>query len=729
MLRGHAAFLIAILLAAFVAPLALAGPRQPRVLIVESFAIESDRADVKNKLLGSGLFSAVDVFNANIATPTIATLRQYDAALVSNSNFWSDRVALGNVLKQYVDEGFGVVQTTFTVNGVPNSNLGGGWDASYNSITFSSTLSGAASLGTLADPNHPILNGVSVFSGGSLSFRPSGTALTPGATLIASWSDGKPLVAVGPKINRADLGFYPVSSDVVASYWASNTDGVKLLANALIYVIRPKVLIVHSFFPARAEADVVAKLRSTNQFSAIDTFNANASGGSDAPTLEQLKRYDAVLVSNGDPWKNRAALGNVIADYTDWGGGVVLTTFTTGGSANSDLGGRFTGDYRIIDFGPTSFGPDTLGTITYTEHPIVAGVAAFSGGTASRRPFPTTVAPGGLIVAKWSDGKTLAAVSTKRHNRADLGMYPPSSDARADFWVAGTDGAKLMANALTYTIKPYVGIAFSHFNPIPANTRTRLLASRRFSGVSVLPTLELSTPSVASLLPFGVVFSASNPNFLDAVAVGNNFADYVDAGGSVVQAVFSVTGNANFANSRPRGRWITGGYDITPEGSTGSSISSAASLGAFVGPVHPVHQFVRRFDSGNNSVRQGNNPLLRGRRLLEWSDGKMLASLHSFRRRVDLGFWPISAVEDAGSWNVRTDGTTIIANALHFAAFMKPCPGDLNGDGFVNDDDFQLFATYYDTLIDPRADFTGDGNTDDADFSVFAQNYNELLCP
>jgi hypothetical protein len=142
-----------------------------------------------------------------------------------------------------------------------------------------------------------------------------------------------------------------------------------------------------------------------------------------------------------------------------------------------------------------------------------------------------------------------------------------------------------------------------------------------------------------------------------------------------------------------------------------------------------VHQFVRRFDSGNNSVRQGNNPLLRGRRLLEWSDGKMLASLHSFRRRVDLGFWPISAVEDAGSWNVRTDGTTIIANALHFAAFMKPCPGDLNGDGFVNDDDFQVFATYYDTLIDPRADFTGDGNTEDADFSVFAQNYNELLCP
>ncbi|MFN9976463.1 MAG: hypothetical protein ACK58T_41840, partial [Phycisphaerae bacterium] len=192
---------------------------------------------------------------------------------------------------------------------------------------------------------------------------------------------------------------------------------------------------------------------------------------------------------------------------------------------------------------------------------------------------------------------------------------------------------------------------------------------------------------------------------------------------------FSVTNNVNFANSRPRGRWITQGYDITPEGATASSTSTAASLGAFVGPLHPVHQFVRRFDGGASAFRQGNNPLLRGRRLLEWSDGRMLASLHSFRRRVDLGFHPGSSAEIATLWNVRTDGTTIIANALHFAAFMKPCPGDFNGDGFVDDTDFSLFAGYYDTLIEPRGDLTGDNNTEDADFSVFAQSYNELLCP
>lgn len=705
---------------------ALAGPRKPKVVIVHCINPGVGSADdVRSKLLGSGLFEAVDLFDAAAATPTLVQLRPYDAALVVNQAAWQSAANLGTVMQQYVDEGYGVVQTCFTTAGLPGSNLAGGWTASYNSITFGASTSGQASLGTIALPDHPIVNGVSVFNGGSSSYRPNGTGLTAGATLVASWSDGKPLVAVGPKINRADLGFYAPSSDSRSDLWASNTDGVKLLANALMYVIRPRVLFVHSYLTPSYDTDVQAKLRSTNLFSAVDVFNAAAT----TPTLNQLQQYDAVLVSNQFPWSNRDALGNVIADYTDWGGGVVLSVFTTGGVPSSDLGGRFTGDYRIISFGESFDGVATLGALAYPDHPMVSGVLSFNGGSSSYRPASTTVESGGLIVARWSDGRTLAAASTKRHNRADLGMWPPSSTVRPDSWNAATDGARLMANALIYTIRPYVGIAESDSSDAPANTRTRLLASRRFSGVTVLPKLNSATPSLSSLLPFGALFSWSDANFQNATAVGDTFADYVDRGGSVVEAVFSVTGNAGFDNSRPRGRWITQGYDITPEGSTGSNTSSAASLGSFIGPAHPVQTFVRRFDSGQASFRQGNNPLLRGRRLIQWNDGKMLASLHSFRRRVDLGFWPVSSTESAQSWNVRTDGTTMIANALTFAAFMKPCPGDFNGDGLVDDTDFTLFLPYYNNLLDPRGDLNGDGLSDDADFSIFVGSYNALLCP
>ena len=81
------------------------------------------------------------------------------------------------------------------------------------------------------------------------------------------------------------------------------------------------------------------------------------------------------------------------------------------------------------------------------------------------------------------------------------------------------------------------------------------------------------------------------------------------------------------------------------------------------------------------------------------------------------------------NWNQRPDGTWITANALEFVVRVKPCPGDFNGDGQVDDSDFVLFAGFYNELLDPRGDLSGDGLTDDADFVNFAGMYNELLCP
>jgi hypothetical protein len=71
------------------------------------------------------------------------------------------------------------------------------------------------------------------------------------------------------------------------------------------------------------------------------------------------------------------------------------------------------------------------------------------------------------------------------------------------------------------------------------------------------------------------------------------------------------------------------------------------------------------------------------------------------------------------------------------ACYKPRCIGDLNGDGFVDDADFVIFATAYNFLIcptDPRfdccpADLNGDGFVDDADFVIFATAYNALLCP
>lgn len=75
------------------------------------------------------------------------------------------------------------------------------------------------------------------------------------------------------------------------------------------------------------------------------------------------------------------------------------------------------------------------------------------------------------------------------------------------------------------------------------------------------------------------------------------------------------------------------------------------------------------------------------------------------------------------------------ANAL--TVFAPPCPGDLNGDTFVDDSDFVLFAVAYDILdcAAPNmpagcpADLNTDGLVEDSDFVIFAAAYDALFCP
>lgn len=68
---------------------------------------------------------------------------------------------------------------------------------------------------------------------------------------------------------------------------------------------------------------------------------------------------------------------------------------------------------------------------------------------------------------------------------------------------------------------------------------------------------------------------------------------------------------------------------------------------------------------------------------------------------------------------------------------VEACPGDLNGDGYVDDSDFVQFASAYDLFdcADPSmpagcaADLNGDGYVDDSDFVLFASAYDAFICP
>jgi hypothetical protein len=170
------------------------------------------------------------------------------------------------------------------------------------------------------------------------------------------------------------------------------------------------------------------------------------------PPLSVLQEFSAVLYFPvlWDCWNN----GNKLADYVDSGGGVVIAAYANVGQSGDFPTGRWDSSYQIIPPDPSSAylpsDASSLGTVLVPGHPLMQGVNSFAG---IGRPLTTAMTSHGLKVALWADGSTLAAVSTTRPNRADLGFVPVSQGLDSEHgWDPTTDGGRLLANALQYVM-------------------------------------------------------------------------------------------------------------------------------------------------------------------------------------------------------------------------------------------------------------------------------------
>ncbi|MEM7165415.1 MAG: hypothetical protein AAF581_08125 [Planctomycetota bacterium] len=226
---------------------------QPRVAIVaaaSATATDCRFTDTQAKLQSTGLFSQVDIIATSVVTPTLQTLANYDACLCWTNTDALDAAAWGDVMADYVDAGGGVVVAVFANSTTGAARrLGGRWQnqPGYEVIVpASGSTTGAATLGTVLVPTHPVMSGIGTIDGGTSSFRPTVSAVTTGSTIIAQWSDGRILVAEGANPRRIDLGMYPPSSDCSGSFWNPASDGALLMANALLQTINttpPEMLI------------------------------------------------------------------------------------------------------------------------------------------------------------------------------------------------------------------------------------------------------------------------------------------------------------------------------------------------------------------------------------------------------------------------------------------------------------------------------------------------------
>jgi hypothetical protein len=192
-------------------------------------SIDSSGSTTATRLSALGGFSKIDVLNASSASTsvTLAELRPYAAVLVwTDAGGFGAPATVGNALADYIEAGGHVVTAVFAacnnVGGMP----GGRFDTTYRLQAYALQTGGSTTLGAVAEPASPLMAGITAWPS-TFAYQCNGAALA-GATVVASYADGHPLVIRGAPngYKRADVNVFPG----IASGETS-----EILKNALLY--------------------------------------------------------------------------------------------------------------------------------------------------------------------------------------------------------------------------------------------------------------------------------------------------------------------------------------------------------------------------------------------------------------------------------------------------------------------------------------------------------------
>jgi hypothetical protein len=133
------------------------------------------------------------------------------------------------------------------------------------------------------------------------------------------------------------------------------------------------------------------------------------------PDLAYLQSYDMVVVDCGNAFGDAKAVGDVLADFVDRGGRIVITGFCLAGSSSgANLAGRIV-DPKYLPVAPAKISfNDSLGRevpITVENHPITDGVKAlYSKATLEFK----DVVGDGRPLGHWANGRLIGAYSASK---------------------------------------------------------------------------------------------------------------------------------------------------------------------------------------------------------------------------------------------------------------------------------------------------------------------------
>ena len=193
----------------------------------------------------------------------------------------------------------------------------------------------------------------------------------------------------------------------------------------------------------------------------------------------------------------------------------------------------------------------------------------------------------------------------------------------------------------------------------------KLQATGQFTSVTGV-LVNNTTPSVSSMMQYDAVLVYSDGvGFQNPTQMGNNLADYVDAGGGVVIGVFSF--HSSSGPITVQGRLRTGNYvPFNFSGQSGGSMTLVADL-----PSHPILDGVSYLHNGSSGYHHTVSTVSGATQVAHWSNSRPMVSEwvpHGGGGVVGINMFPPSSGARSDFWNQSGDGGILMANALSFVA-------------------------------------------------------------
>ncbi|KAJ6251059.1 btb/poz domain-containing [Anaeramoeba flamelloides] len=229
-----------------------------QVLLIITKSQKKQNEDIVKSINYFGGFE-IDIMSVNKRTPSYEDIANYDSIFLFSYADFFDSQKMGDLIARFIQDGGGlVICSVFSLVSKGLQGRIGGRLATDEFLPFShgERISRERSyLGEIFDPDHKLMDQVKCFDGGVYSLRIKPKKIHPKARIIASWSDGQPLIAEMKKsLNYGKvvaLNINPISNNVGSNHWIKSTDGAKIIANSIKFVSK------REYFP-------IKNIKSTN---------------------------------------------------------------------------------------------------------------------------------------------------------------------------------------------------------------------------------------------------------------------------------------------------------------------------------------------------------------------------------------------------------------------------------------------------------------------------------